>query len=176
MSCIEEVLARGCIEEVPSVADFIISALQTGFISGVVCQDTDFEKSVVPLFAHARTSVLQGVNFVFKPLECGWYIRMSRSVACGQVRNTCNCDACRELRYDAWPDEKCYHREFIRTLLTMGPGLFARQLVLDSFPYTLQFDSKVSAVVYQQRPEYQIREELSEQRSLLAPPESLSGL
>ena len=185
-----EVLACGQIAyDQPSVADFVLSALQTGFMSGIVCPGKSFEETVVPLFAAARTTVLGGVHFVFEELTDGngFFVRVSRSRK--YPSNSCGCLYCTATALPPDPQNAklfksgiqsstCYHKEFIHTRWNKyaTPESLARQLIQSSFPCIPQFDSKARASVYQQIPWCRIESRCEARKSLLAPPESLLGL
>lgn len=165
-----------------TMADMLISALQTGFARALVLPGEEFDQAVVPLFQAAKMSVLEGVFFRYQKMDGFWLLCISTKPL---KRNTCACMFCsvrsqppsaafrREIMRSS-----CAHREFIHAMWNLHPTpqSFARWLVGNSFPCTPQFDSGVQAVAFQQTPLCRIEARCGEEKSLLAPPESLLGL
>lgn len=151
--------------------DILLQALQIGFIQGIQCPSY-FEDSVVSLFAKATSTSIEGCMFQFSENDKVLKLKKTNKKGHFYRNNGCECFIC-----DGLEVTECKHDDFRATRRQFPTDRsFSKWLVRNSFPYIPLFDSLAQDAASTQIPRYQKTSECVEERSLLAPPESLSDL
>lgn len=177
--------------------DILLQALQLKVLRGILCgcHSDDPLNSVISLFAGAADTVIGSCFFVIDERSCYHCPRRKEKVIADHflvtisekdkkgrpyMINACDCLVC--THQVPWTEAEiyssnCRHADFwsiARQFSTVQS--FANWLIQNSFPYIPLFGLEAQALVAIQSPDCRTEAESGVERTLLAPPESLSDL